>query len=368
MKTKKEKIPSIGGYSKTFYILNRFSNVLLAFILIIFALPVFLVIALIIKLQDGGPIIYAQARLGLNKKNFTMYKFRSLVPDADKITGGKPLETVAERHSLMTPFGKFLRESRFDELPQLFNILKGEMDFIGPRPQPSAFYEKFWKNVKDYDKRFTVRPGLIGYPQLFLPHFAPKRIQALLDNRYLEKKQKPFWDAYLIILTICVVLIKSYHLALKSLWHHLLMGKIMGFYKEKRFSERLKFKGRARVYFGPPLSDRSLLSERNRPLVIINEERLFDRESDLIDINEEALLVASNHPLDELEFIFKMETDYKSIWRRATIRKSTICYGKLYRKIHTQNDYDKYVIKYDPISSFNYYKLHQYFLHESLID
>ena len=195
-------VASGGGYSKVNAILNKCFNFALSIFLIICGVPFFVIIAIAIKLQDGGPVIFKQVRLGHNKKHFTMYKFRTLIPDAEKITGA---DAVSAGHSVVTPIGKILRETRLDELPQLFNILKGEMDFVGPRPQRILFYEKACKHIKGYDKRYAVPPGLIGHSQLFIPHSSTRRMQAFIDNRYIKKKQIFMWDIYIVIFTVLVV-------------------------------------------------------------------------------------------------------------------------------------------------------------------
>ena len=104
-----------------------------------------------------------------------MYKFRTLPVGAQKKIGSKLLSF---RHCKLPFFSKFLRDTRLDELPQLFNIMKGEMDFLGPRPLRPEIYDHMCKGITNYDLRFNVRPGLVGYSQLFTPHSSPKRIRA----------------------------------------------------------------------------------------------------------------------------------------------------------------------------------------------
>jgi lipopolysaccharide/colanic/teichoic acid biosynthesis glycosyltransferase len=191
------------GYARLSNTLGRCFDFSLALILIILASPFFLVIAIIIKLNDGGSVFFKQSRMGHHKKLFTIYKFRTLIPDADKIVGAEVLDI---KHNVSTPLGNFLRNTRLDELPQLINILKGDMAFIGPRPQRPEIVAHFGTHIRDYDKRFTVKPGLIGFPQLFLPHNAPKKIQSSIDNMYLKIQQDYFWEIFLLFFTIITFL------------------------------------------------------------------------------------------------------------------------------------------------------------------
>ena len=148
---------------------------MLSLALIIVAFPAFLLIALLITLQDRGPVFYRGIRLGRHKEPFYMYKFRTMVPDAERMIGAEIFSRSLESGTnILTWSGRFLRETRLDELPQLFNTLKGDMDLLGPRPLRPAVYEKFCSRIKGFDRRFDVRPGLFGFSQLFTPHSSPK--------------------------------------------------------------------------------------------------------------------------------------------------------------------------------------------------
>ena len=130
---------------------------------IIILFPVMLVIAAAIKLDSKGPVIYKQDRLGKNGRIFKIYKFRTMIENAEKVGSG--LFTF-ENDPRITRIGKFLRKTSLDELPQLFNVLKGDMSFVGPRP-PVPFYPKKWEEYTVYEKkRFSVRPGITGWAQV----------------------------------------------------------------------------------------------------------------------------------------------------------------------------------------------------------
>lgn len=353
MSEKLQNIFLTTGYSKINYLLNSVLNRFLAFILLICGFPIFAIISLIIKVQDNGPIFYKGIRFGMNKRKFFMYKFRTLVPDADKIIGADLLTAkVASTAELQTTFGKFLRETRLDELPQLLNILKGDMDFIGPRPERPEIYEKFCINIKGYDKRFTAKPGLIGFSQLFTPHSSPKRIRTLIDNRFLHKKQHLLWELLIIFITMSVTVERIVRVGIRLLWNNIIKSKLLGSYKEKRKLERIGLRN-TYVYFAPKKED----------------QENFMQKAKLIDINEEALLFYFNNEIEYKSFSLKLETRISKCFRRKDKKKISLCIGDLYRKIHVDLGEYKYayVIKYTPVSPFNYYMVHQYFLRESIL-
>ena len=134
-------------------------------------------LALIIRLESPGPALYRQERLGKDGKPFTLYKFRSMRQDAE--ADGPQWAKV--RDSRCTRVGQFLRKTRLDELPQLWNIFKGEMSFVGPRPERACFYAKFETYIKGFSKRMAVTPGLTGLAQV--------------NGGYdLEPEEKIVWD------------------------------------------------------------------------------------------------------------------------------------------------------------------------------
>jgi len=143
--------------------LKHFFDFIFSLLLIILISPILLVIALMIKLEDGGKIFYKQERVGKNRKVFKIIKFRSMVENATGMKGGY---SIFENDSRITRTGKFLRKTSLDELPQLFNILKGDMSFIGPRP-PLTFHPKDYHEYEDWVLvRFKMRPGMTGLAQV----------------------------------------------------------------------------------------------------------------------------------------------------------------------------------------------------------
>lgn len=146
----------------SYLVVKRFFDFFFASIgLIILAIPM-AIIALIIVLDSPGAPIFKQERLGLNGKPFVIYKFRTMHMDAEK-NGPRWADREDRR---CTQFGMFLRKTRIDELPQLWNILKGDMSFVGPRPERQYFYEQFEKYIVGFSNRLVVVPGLTGYAQV----------------------------------------------------------------------------------------------------------------------------------------------------------------------------------------------------------
>jgi exopolysaccharide biosynthesis polyprenyl glycosylphosphotransferase len=145
-------------------VLKRAIDIVASAVVLVILSPVMLVIALLIKLTSPkGPVFFRQPRVGLHDKRFTVYKFRSMIPDAEAQTG--PV-VAAPDDDRVTPLGRLLRRLSLDELPQLFNILKGDMSLVGPRPMPIFLVERFTEEIPRYLERHQVRPGLTGWAQV----------------------------------------------------------------------------------------------------------------------------------------------------------------------------------------------------------
>lgn len=143
--------------------IKRTLDIFLSLIGLIILLPVFLIVSILIKLESKGPIIFKQKRIGRNGKVFNIYKFRSMIVGAEKIGTGVYSKKDDNR---VTKIGKVIRMTSIDELPQLINILKGEMSIIGPRPVLTYHPWKYEEYTKEQLKRFEVRPGVTGWAQI----------------------------------------------------------------------------------------------------------------------------------------------------------------------------------------------------------
>ena len=143
--------------------IKRVEDILLSLLLLIPALPLMGIISLCIKLEDGGPVFYRQERVTRYGKSFSMLKFRSMVPDAEK--DGPRL--ASRNDSRITRTGRILRNLHLDELPQLFNVLSGEMSIVGPRPERREFIETYSKIIPEFQERLRVKGGLTGYAQIY---------------------------------------------------------------------------------------------------------------------------------------------------------------------------------------------------------
>jgi lipopolysaccharide/colanic/teichoic acid biosynthesis glycosyltransferase len=157
---------------------------ILAFLALVILLPVFLVVAIAIKCDSAGPVFFRQERLGLLGKVFRIYKFRSMTFNNNTRVGSV---TVFENDPRITRTGKFIRKTSMDELPQLINIMLGEMSFIGPRP-PVPYFPKHYEEYTEVEKiRFTVRPGLSGLVQVRHREINDWNINIPVDIEYVEK-------------------------------------------------------------------------------------------------------------------------------------------------------------------------------------
>lgn len=143
--------------------LKRLMDIVLSLILLIITLPITVLTAIAIKIDSKGPVFYRQERMGMNGKIFRIVKFRTMIKDAEKHTG--PVWSTKDDPRI-TRVGKFIRKIRVDEIPQVYNVLKGDMSFVGPRPERPYFVEKLSKEIPLYKRRLKVRPGITGWAQV----------------------------------------------------------------------------------------------------------------------------------------------------------------------------------------------------------
>lgn len=179
------------------FIKRSFDLVCVFFASIVF-FPFFVAVYVAIKVEDGGPAIFKQERIGYKGKPFMLYKFRSMKVDAEK--GGKPQLWAGEEDERLTKVGKFIREHHLDELPQFWNILKGDMSFVGYRPERQYFIDKIMAENPDYAKLYAMRPGVFSNATLYNGYTdtMEKMLTRLdMDLEYLENHN--LWTDIVII-------------------------------------------------------------------------------------------------------------------------------------------------------------------------
>jgi exopolysaccharide biosynthesis polyprenyl glycosylphosphotransferase len=197
---------SRGPYS-TYHKLKRFFDLLISLIF----LPLFiffgLLTAILVKLTSKGPAIYKQVRVGLGNRNFTIYKFRSMRVDAE-INGAV---WASEKDPRLTIVGNFIRKVRLDELPQIFNVLKGDMSLIGPRPERPEFIEQLAEDIPHYNLRHLVRPGLTGWAQVKYRYGSTVEESSvkLMYDLFYVKNISPILDLKITLKTILTILSKG---------------------------------------------------------------------------------------------------------------------------------------------------------------
>ncbi|SDB87690.1 sugar transferase [Shouchella lonarensis] len=185
--------------------LKRMIDVAVSFVLLLFTLPVTVICAIAIKCGDGGPIFFKQERLGKNHRPFHILKFRSMVIDAEAKTGPTLATTNDAR---ITKMGKFIRKTRIDELPQLINVLKGDMSLVGPRPERAFFATQFQRQNKWFNYRHAVKPGITGYAQVMGKYTTSVDKKLTFDLHYIRNYS--LWLDFIILMqTILVVINKA---------------------------------------------------------------------------------------------------------------------------------------------------------------
>lgn len=196
------------GFRKSTFLHSskRGTEFLVALAGIVIALPVMALAAILVWLESGRPILYRQERVGQKGKPFALFKLRTMKVDAEEKTG--PVWAAENGDPRITRVGRFLRKSRIDELPQLFNVLKGHMSFVGPRPERPVFVNELRKVIPYYDERHSVKPGITGWSQIRLGYGASVQeaeVKLRYDLYYI-KHMSPWLDLLILIDTVKVIL------------------------------------------------------------------------------------------------------------------------------------------------------------------
>lgn len=184
---------------------KRTMDIVVSMIMLIITSPIFLCASIAIKLYDGGPVFYRQARYTMNGKIFDIYKFRSMIVDAEKDGKSQP---ATDHDPRITPVGRILRATRLDELPQLIDILIGNMSLVGPRPERIEHVEKYSEDIPEFKYRLKVRGGLTGYAQLYGKYNTSPYDKLQLDLIYIQN-YSIFLDIRLIFMTIKIMFMKE---------------------------------------------------------------------------------------------------------------------------------------------------------------
>jgi exopolysaccharide biosynthesis polyprenyl glycosylphosphotransferase len=182
--------------------------VLLSTIGIALTWPLMIATAIAVRLDSPGPILFAQERVGRDGKPFTLYKFRSMSADAEARTGAV---WASENDPRITRAGRFLRKARLDELPQLFNVVSGDMSLVGPRPERPVFVRELTEQIPYYNQRHIVKPGLTGWAQINYPYGSSvaDALQKLQYDLFYIKYQSQLFDLSILFNTIKTVVLRK---------------------------------------------------------------------------------------------------------------------------------------------------------------
>ena len=190
--------------------MKRLMDIVISFLFLILALPIILLTAFAIKIESKGPVFYKQERSGLNGKIFKIIKFRSMVQDAEKLSG--PVWST-KNDTRITKVGKFIRKVRIDEIPQMINVLRGDMSMVGPRPERPFFVEKLSQEIPLYKRRLKVRPGITGWAQVkhkYDETIEDVKMKLRYDLFYIENMSLKT-DLIILFRTVFVVLFGKGH-------------------------------------------------------------------------------------------------------------------------------------------------------------
>ncbi len=331
------------GYRVEHEHLYRAWNLILMVPFFLLTLPLLALVALLLLITQGRPIIYKGVRLGRHRKPFGMLKFRTLRQEAATLTRDMP--AVPTRSDLKTPLGGFLRETRLDELPQVFNVLRGDMNLLGPRPARPDLARQL-EHISGYEARFSVKPGLMGYTQILMSHRTPKRLRTKY-TAYLVRHKAYLWKELLILAYMGVSLISH------------AITTALAPVKFVLASQRLKDRRQVR---------------RARPegvMVYVFDQQKLVICGSLVDINDESFTLHSDQELKNGEYIFTLSRypgskgrEKRAICTGTVETRPLKMNGKRYLKGLIGRDEPplrRYVVHFTPITDFNEYKIDRYF-------
>jgi len=328
--------------------INRAFDLVLAIVLLPFALAILAFFWVLHKIFNPGQssFIFSGERLGKNKRIFRMYKIRTLSEEAtDRFS-----ESIYEPgDGLELTFGKFLRSTRLDEAPQLFNIIKGEMAFVGPRPLRPAIYQSFNGSAAYFDGRFFTPPGLVGYSQVFTPHSTPKRIRAFVDSRYMLTRKNHYGDLFILAFTAAAIFRIIWREAAFSGGNLFRTYRNLGVGADRRKTRRVKVKNVSLALADPSLG-----------------EALSSHPIKIIDIDDRAFRIESKI---DLEAGAEVNLAFEARFPEFGKKKRAKCKGRIRAKSRAQNGSTllwTYLVFYEPRSPLSRYMIDQYVLENSI--
>jgi len=196
--------------SRRLLIEKRIISIVASFLLMLLFSPIILLLLALIKLDSTGPVFYRQKRVGQDGKIFVLWKFRSMVADAE-VNTGPVWSDGAEKDPRITRIGRFMRRNRLDELPQLFNVFKGDMSFVGPRPERPNFVQQLTETIPFYSLRHIVKPGITGWAQINYTYAntLDQAMEKLQYDLFYIKNMSWILDALIMLQTVKTVLVKE---------------------------------------------------------------------------------------------------------------------------------------------------------------
>lgn len=195
-----------GGNQSLFVVTKRFLDMIISFLFLIILSPIFLILSILVKITSKGPILIRQKRVGRNDEEFILFKFRSMYKDSEK--NGAVWTKDDKTDKRITPLGRILRKTHLDEMPQLINILRGEISLVGPRPERPEFTQMLEKEIPYYDLRHCVKPGLTGWAQVNYRYGSSieDTKEKLKFDFYYIKNRNIFLDILIMAKTLAMVL------------------------------------------------------------------------------------------------------------------------------------------------------------------
>lgn len=322
----------MGGYVPGSPGLYRLWNLALVLSLIVFCLPLLLLISAALAVTQGPRnVFYRGERIGKDLTRFHIYKFKTLRDEASRLTRDQVLPAGSD---METPIGKHLRDTRLDELPQLINVLLGDMNMLGPRPVRPSIAEACRERIPDYDLRFQVRPGLIGYTQALMPHGTDKAIRARINAALCRRKVVLVQEVLFIAVTGLAVIGWTLRVPFR-----LVLGRLR---RDGWASSTSPLRGEA------VLRTREQVSLRLR----------------LVRLDPERLLIESDRPLPTSDWPYEMTLSARGWGRRRgkAARCSAVPLASEQVRAVVGPPVHRYTMHYSPVSPVNKYLIDRYLL------